>query len=64
MIDINLLPEKELLAVIVQYPDSKKEFAVFLYRHEINEFSKNSTAKVIRIRNSVNGKEVWPCLDS
>ena len=61
MVDIEKLPKRTAMSVIIVYPDSEEEFSVMLYRGEIEEFVKNSGAKVVRILDFTNGKELWKC---
>lgn len=64
MVDINKLPKRTAMSVIIRYPDSGEEFAVMLYRSEIQEFERVSGAEVVRILDFTTGKELWRCPDS
>ena len=59
-LDISKLPKRQTMAVIVEYPDEPgKEYAVYLFRSEIEGFMNMTDGKIVRIFNLQNGKELW-----
>lgn len=59
-LDISKLPKRQAMSVIVVYPDCPdREFAVYLFRNEIEGFMNTTDGKIVRILNLQNGKELW-----
>ena len=63
--EIVKLPKHEALSVIVVYSDEPgKEYAVYLFRNEIEGFQNTSEGKIVKVLDIATGRELWKCQDN